>query len=229
MKKAVIIAATAVVLVGGSALGYHAYARSDGPGHGRHHSRMSADDMNAYAAARIAALKAGLSLTPDQEKLWPPVEGVLNDLAKKRVERREQMREQRADRREERRDRRDGDRSERRERRDGDRAERREMPNPIERLRKGADRMTQTGTDLKRLADATEPLYNSLDDAQKRRFNALARAGMRGEMRHERREWRRFGDADRHMGPRGFDRDHGPRFRDRNEWRENAPHGAERL
>jgi hypothetical protein len=218
MKKAVIIAATAVVLVGGSALGYHAYARSDGPSYGRHHSRMSTDDMSAYASARIAALKAGLRLTPDQEKLWPPVEGVLNDLAKKRVERVEQRREERAQRRED-----------RRERRDGDRAERRDTPNPIERLRKGADRMTQTGTDLKRLADATEPLYNSLDDAQKRRFNRLARAGMRGEMQHERREWRRFGDADRYMGPRGHDRDHGPRFRERIEWREDAPHGAERL
>jgi hypothetical protein len=214
MKKAVIVAATAIVLVGGSALGYHAYARQDGASYGRHHSRISADDMSAYAAARIAALKAGLRLTPDQEKLWPPVEGVLNDLAKKRVERREQ----RADRRED-----------RRERRDGDRAERRELPNPIERLRKGGDRLTETGTDLKRLADVTEPLYNSLDEAQKRRFNALARAGMRGEMRQERREWRRFGDADQRMGPRGFDRDDGPRFRQRMEWREDAPHGAERL
>lgn len=218
MKKAVIIAATAVVLVGGSALGYHAYARSDNYGYGRHHSRMSADDMNAYAAARIAALKAGLRLTPDQEKLWPPVEGVLNDLAKKRVERVEQRREERTQRRDDRRD-----------RRDGDRAERRDIPNPVERLRKGADRMTQTGADLKRLADVTEPLYNSLDEAQKRRFNRLARAGMRGEMRHERREWRRFGDADGSMGPRGFDRDHGPRFRERIEWNDDAPQGAERL
>jgi hypothetical protein len=218
MKKAVIIAATAVVLVGGSALGYHAYARYDGDGFRRHHSRMSADDVSAYAAARIAALRAGLRLTPDQEKLWPPVEGVLNDFAKKRVDRHEQRREERAERREDRRD-----------RRDGDRAEQRETPNPVERLRKGADRMTETGADLKRLADATEPLYNSLDEAQKRRFNALARAGMRGQMRHERREWRRYGDADRHMGPRRFDRDDGPRFRERNKWREDAPHGAERL
>jgi len=218
MKKAVIVAATAIVLVGGSALGYHAYARQDGAGYGRHHSRMSADDVSAYAAARIAALRAGLRLTPDQEKLWPPVEGVLNDFAKKRVDRHEQRREERAERREDRRD-----------RRDGDRAEQREMPNPVERLRKGADRMTETGADLKRLADATEPLYNSLDEAQKRRFNALGRAGMRGQMRHERREWRRYGDAERYMGPRRFDRNDGPRFRERNGWREDAPHGAERL
>jgi hypothetical protein len=220
MKKALIVAATAVVLVGGSALAYKAYARYDGWGHGRYHSRMSADDASAFADARIAALKAGLKLNADQEKLWPPVESALKQLAAKRIERREEFRAQREERRAERR---------------ADRDEQRPLPNPIERLRKGADRLSETGADLKKLADATEPLYNTLDDAQKRRFNALAHAGMRnmrGMDRHrEERGWRRHGEFN---GPRHLDRmphhdEFGPGMRHRTEWTPAAPQGAERL
>lgn len=187
MKKALIIAATAVVLVGGSAFAYKAYARYSGWGHG--HWNMSAADMNAFADARIAALKAGLALNAEQEKLWPPVESALRELAGKRVQMREQFRAERRD---------------------------REGPaDPIERLRRGADRLSETGADLKRLADVTEPLYQSLDDSQKRRFQMLARAGM-DNMRHEWRGWRRhgdMGDEGRHMrrGDGGHHMDRGGR------------------
>ena len=40
-----------------------------------------ADDLKAFTDARIAALKAGLQLTPDQEKNWAPFEQALRDLA----------------------------------------------------------------------------------------------------------------------------------------------------
>ena len=52
-----------------------------GGGPGRHRfggalimerERLSADDMRAFADARIAALRAGLALRSDQEKNWPP-------------------------------------------------------------------------------------------------------------------------------------------------------------
>ena len=208
MKKALIIAAVAVVAVGGSAIAYKAYARQDGPGHGRWHRQLSTGDMTAFADARIAGLKAGLALSAEQEKLWPPVESTLRELSKKRIDLREKFRAEREQRR--------------------DQAERRELPNPIERMRRGADRLSQGGTDLKRLADATEPLYQSLDEAQKRRFNVLARAGMRG-MQHEGRGWRRhgnLGDEGRHMGPRGDER--GPGWRQRTELDDDAP-SAERL
>ena len=93
-------------------------------------------------------------------------------------------------------------------------------------MRKGADRLAEGGTDLKRLADATEPLYQSLDEAQKRRFNALAHAGVRG-MQRDGRGWQRrgdLGDEGRHMGRR--DRDDG--WRQRIELEDDAPQ-AERL
>ena len=101
MRKAVIAAIAVVVVAGGSAMAYSAYARHDGWGHGRaHFGRMSPDDRAAYADARIAALKAGLRLSAEQEKLWPPVEATLKDLAAKRLQRQEERRAQRAERRE---------------------------------------------------------------------------------------------------------------------------------
>src|SRR3569832_478579 len=46
------------------------------------HMRMSAEDRAAMADAKIAAVHAGLKLTDDQEKLWPPVESAVRDNAK---------------------------------------------------------------------------------------------------------------------------------------------------
>jgi hypothetical protein len=197
MKKALIIAAVAVVAVGGSAIAYKAYARHDGWGHGRWHRQLSTSDMTAYADARIAALKAGLTLNAEQEKLWPPVEATLKDLAKKRIDRVEQFRAERKARREQ------AERS--------DQAQR-PLVNPIERMRKGSERLAQGSADLKRLADATDPLYQSLDEAQKRRFNVLAQRGMRAMQRDD-RGWQRrgeMGDEGRHFGSRDrSDRDQG--------------------
>jgi hypothetical protein len=163
MRKAVIAAIAVVAVVGGSAVAYSAYARHDGWGHGRaHFGRMNPDDRAAYADARIAALKAGLRLSAEQEKLWPPVESTLKDLAAKRITRQEERRAEWRERREQRQEARRDDKS-----REERRAEREQRFNPMERLRKGSERMTERGADLKRLADATEPLYNALDDGQK--------------------------------------------------------------
>ena len=49
--------------------------------------RMSPEDRAAFADARIAAVKAGLKLNADQEKLWPPVEAAVRDFAKLRIDR----------------------------------------------------------------------------------------------------------------------------------------------
>ena len=43
------------------------------------------------------------------------------------------------------------------------------------RLQRLADALTVRGAALKRLADTLAPLYQSLDDGQKRRFTILAR------------------------------------------------------
>jgi hypothetical protein len=46
---------------------------------------------------------------------------------------------------------------------------------PVERLHRRAERLGAVAAGLKKLADAEEPLYKSLDDAQKQRFKILTR------------------------------------------------------
>jgi zinc resistance-associated protein len=173
MMKSVVAGTVALTLAGaGLALAQSAAPqRTEGQTQTQEQTRSmpSAEDLSAFTDARIAALKAGLKLNADQEKNWPPVEAALRDLAKQRADR---MRE-RADRRAERRE----------ARASGNAASR---PDTIELLRRGADALNTRAASLKRLADASEPLYKSLDDSQKRRFGALLRMGggegMRGRM-----------------------------------------------
>jgi hypothetical protein len=115
--------------------------------------RMTADDIAAFTDARIASRKAALKLTPDQERHWPALEQALRDTSKERTARREARRT----------------------------AERRS--DAIERLRDRADRMSARAAELRRIADAAQPLYQSLDEAQKRRFDVTFRMAERRHMR----------------------------------------------
>ena len=45
------------------------------------------EDLGAFTDARVAALKAGLRLTPEQEKNWPAFEQAYRNLAKLRTDR----------------------------------------------------------------------------------------------------------------------------------------------
>src|ERR1700720_2165370 len=78
MKK-ILLAGVAAIAIAGSSLAYAQHREWF------HHERLSPEDRAAFADARIAAVKAGLKLTPDQEKLWPPVEAAVRDLAKLRI------------------------------------------------------------------------------------------------------------------------------------------------
>jgi len=119
----------------------------------------SADDMRAFAEARIAALHAGLALRPDQERNWLPFEQALRARAKDRIDRIQARMQARA-------------------------AGQEQPPviDPIERLKRAADAASRRGAMLKQIADAAAPLYQSLDDAQKNRFRLLARFGHRHRM-----------------------------------------------
>ena len=124
--------------------------------------RPSAEDVQALTDARIAGLKAGLKLSAEQEKHWPAVEAAIRDLAKQRADRMTEFADRRA------------------ARRDAATSGNAAAPDTIDRLRRGADAMNAMSTSLKKLADAAEPLYNSLDDGQKRRFGLLLRMGRQG-------------------------------------------------
>ncbi len=140
MWKTVLAGTTALAIAGGAI----AYAQQ-GPGPRGPHWRPSAEDIGAFADARIAALHAGLKLTPEQEKNWPALESALRDMAKQRQER------------------------------FAARANAERPANPVERLNLMADAIQARGAALKKVAEAAGPLYNSLDDAQKHRFVLLAR------------------------------------------------------
>jgi len=199
MRKALILATTAAVL-GGSLLAYNVYAQQQ-PARSRW--QPNAADIGAFANARIAAVHAGLALDAEQEKLWPPVETVLKDIAKRRAERFEKFR---------------AERQAQTQAQPPAQAQTPAQPTPpdaITRMRRGAEFMGERAVDLKKLADAAQPLYEKLDDTQKRRFAMLLRSGMRPGMRGHFMRWRDraemrgdvYRDGWRHRGP-GM----GPRF-----------------
>ncbi len=156
MWKPVIVAIAAFAVAGSSIVyAQQRFGGPDGRGDGglrfEHRHRLSAEDMAAFTDARIAALKAGLQLTPDQAKNWPPFEQALRDKAQLRIQRM-QAREAREQ-----------------------QGQNQAPATPFERLAHRADNLAKTSAALKRIADTGAPLYQSLNDAQKERFKKLAR------------------------------------------------------
>jgi zinc resistance-associated protein len=153
-----IIAATAILGIAGSSV---VYAQQQFGGHhrhwgqqGQHHHRLSPADFSALTDARIAALKAGLELTPDQQKNWGAFEQALREVAQLRLQRMQA---------------RHGGQS------TGGTPSTTPAQNPFDRMARRADAMDKTSAALKKLADAGSPLYQSLTDAQKARFTMLSR------------------------------------------------------
>lgn len=193
MKKLLLAGAAVAVIAGSTAV----YAQHRPWMH--HHMRMNPEDRAAFADARIAAVKAGLKLTPDQEKLWPAVENSVRDFAKLRIDRANA-------------------RMEERKARDAS-GNNDTPPNPVERLQKRADTMAATAAAMKKIAESADPLYKTLDDGQKRRLAVLTHMGHRfGGGEGWRHRGPRPGGFERGsfegpgFGPPGFDgRDRGPR------------------
>ena len=145
------------------------------------HSRMSPEDRAAMADAKIAAVHAGLKLSADQEKLWPPVESAVRELVKVRLDRAAARAAAAA------------------------KPDDQPKPDPVARLRRRAENMLASATALKKIADAADPLYKTLDDGQKRRLAMLTHRGRHGGGGNG-EGWRgRF-----QRGMIGGDRDRGP-------------------
>jgi hypothetical protein len=125
------------------------------------HAHFTAEDRAAFLDARIAALKAGLELTADQAKNWPPLESAMRDLAKERADRFAAWQAQR---------------------------QQDQELSPVDRLTQASQHMSARSADLLKLAAAAKPLYDSLDDSQKRRFAMLFKPTGHGHWRHWRHE-----------------------------------------
>ena len=146
-----IAAGAAALLIAGSSI---VYAQNQNrPGReGMRNWRPSVEDMRAFGEARLAGLKAGLALTAEQERTWPAFEQAARDFTKLRIDRRNAAAN----------------------------AQPSAEANPAERMNRRATAMVETGNALKKLSDATGPLYNGLDESQKRRFAMLSRLGRLG-------------------------------------------------
>ncbi|MGA9010031.1 MAG: Spy/CpxP family protein refolding chaperone [Xanthobacteraceae bacterium] len=188
-----VIAATTLLAIAGSGLvyaqqGFGDRGLGDRDGHGLYadgqrtefRRHLSAADVAAFTDARVAAMKAGLELTPDQAKNWPAFEQAVRDMAQLRIDRIKAREAQ-------------------------DQQQSLQQMSPFDRMSRRADNMAKTSAALKKVAEAGAPLYQSLDDAQKGRFTMLARILRPHHPGFER--WRRFGQGyGRGFERQGFDR-----------------------
>jgi len=132
---------------------------------------MSANDVGTLTDARILIAKGALQLTPEQEKYWPAIEKAIRTRAKDRqarvdsaVDRMEEM----------------GKKSP---------VEVLRERNPIDFLHRRAEALSQRSTDLKNLADAWQPLYQTLTPEQKQRLGFVTMVVLR-DMRNAVEQYR---------------------------------------
>ena len=118
--------------------------------------RLNAADRNNLTDMRIDLVKAALQLTPDQEKLWPPVENAIRARAEDRKARVAKIQETVG------------------RRVDENRIEALRNRDPIAFLQRRSEALAQRSADLDRLAEAWQPLYNTLSQEQRQRMAGLA-------------------------------------------------------
>ena len=146
--KRTVLGVAAALAVSGSALALTAAAEGDQqPSHAERMQHWAAD-RETMLDAKLAGMKAGLELTPDQEKLWSPFEFAVKDAAKSRMDAMQEMMRTR---------------------------EQGERMSPVDRLEAMAEHLSKGAADVKNIADAAKPLYASLNDSQKHKFGMLGR------------------------------------------------------
>src|ERR1700759_1696302 len=120
------------------------------------HEGLSAGELKALTDLRIDLTKGALQLTPEQAKYWPAIEDAIRTRAKNRQARLEKIVET-----------------------VGKRADESPMEilinrDPVSFLNRRADALAQRSADLKRLADAWQPLFGSLIQEKKPPMAALS-------------------------------------------------------
>jgi len=118
--------------------------------------RLSPVDQNSLTDMRVDLVKAALQLTPEQEKLWPPVESAIRVGAEDRKARVAKVRETVG------------------KRVDEGRIEALRNRDPIAFLQRRSEALAQRSADLDKLAEAWQPLYKTLSPEQRQRMAALA-------------------------------------------------------
>jgi hypothetical protein len=117
--------------------------------------QITAADWNNLTDLRIDLIKAALQLTPDQAKYWPAIENAIRARAKDRQARMAKITET------------VGSKA------DDSPIEVLRNRDPVRFMQRRADNLAQRAADLKKLADAWQPLYQTLSAEQKQRMSAL--------------------------------------------------------
>jgi LTXXQ motif family protein len=154
MMKVVLFGTTALFLTASSI----ANAQSQQPSQTSSSTpeRLSASDQKTLTDLRIDLVKAALQLTPEQEKLWPPVESAIRARAEDRKARIAKIQETVG------------------RRADESRVELMRNRDPIAFLQRRSEALAQRSADLDKLAEAWQPLYKTLSPEQRQRMGALA-------------------------------------------------------
>jgi hypothetical protein len=151
MSKFIYAGVVALVITGSS---FPAYSQAASVGDAR--KQLTASELENLTDARIAVVKFALQLTPEQEKNWAAVEEAIRARAAGRQARLANKRERAGEL---------GDKNAIEMVRDRD---------PIAFLNRRADALAQRAAELKRLAAAWQPLYETLSAEQKRRLGVMA-------------------------------------------------------
>jgi hypothetical protein len=116
-------------------------------------TELTANQMADRAEARTAQMKVDLKLTADQDKNWAGFATAMQDMSKKQADRRIAMRDARA--------------------------QQHGTVDVLDEMRRSADAQIERANDRKKLADAAQPLYASLNEQQKSRFAEMLFGGDR--------------------------------------------------
>jgi hypothetical protein len=152
MSKIVVVGTAALFLAASSI----ANAQSASSTSSAAPERLSATERNNLTDMRIDLVKAALQLTPEQEKLWPPVESAIRARAEDRKGRVAKIQETVG------------------RRADESRADILRNRDPIGFLQRRSEALAQRSADLDKLAEAWQPLYKTLNPEQRQRMAALA-------------------------------------------------------
>ena len=118
--------------------------------------QLSGSELETLSDARIAIVKFALQLTPEQEKLWPTVEAAIRARAAGRQARLANKQERIG------------------ELRDKNVIEMVRDRDPIAFLNRRSDALAQRAVELKLLAAAWQPLYETLSADQRKRLGVMA-------------------------------------------------------
>jgi flagellar biosynthesis regulator FlaF len=151
MLKTVVIGTTALFLTASSIANAQSSQTSSATP-----ERLNATDQNTLTDMRVDLVKAALQLTPEQEKYWPAVETAIRSNAEDRRGRIAKIRETVG---------RSADES---------RIDVMRNRDPIAFLQRRSQALAQRSADLDKLAEAWQPLYNTLSKEQRQRMAALA-------------------------------------------------------